>query len=137
MRALAYLVGVRLHHLLKRLRSLFPQWRGYYKLTIDRAIFNQIKNHEMFITAVQLSRIINSLNAVSRMYMRVPDNGLLTNAKDKFEVMLIYGSLLYEGLHEFRRLCRTLHFLPSWGLHQAEVDFLNQEMGHNWKCSGR
>lgn len=131
MRAIAYLIGVRIHHLQKRLRSLFPRWRRYHKLTIDRAVFGRIKNHEMFIAAVQLSRIINSLNAVSRMYMRIPDDGLLANSKDKLEVMLIYGSLLYEGLHEFQRLCSTLHSLPSWSHHQSEVDFLNQEMGRS------
>ncbi len=131
MRALAYLVGVRIHHVKKRLRLLISQWRRYYKLTIDRSVFGRIKTDEMFVTAVQLSRIVNSLNAIGRMYMRVPDDGLLSNSKDKLEVMLIYGSLLYEGLHEFQHLCRTLHRLPSWDLHLPEVEFLNREIGHS------
>jgi hypothetical protein len=130
MRAFAYLIGVRIHHLQKRLRSLVSPWRRYHKLTIEKSVFGKIKTDGMFIAAVQLSRIINSLNAVGRMYMRVPDDGALTNSKDKFEVMLIYGSLLYEGLQEFSRLCKTLHALPSWSLHQAEVDYLNHEIGH-------
>jgi hypothetical protein len=69
------------------------------------------------------------LLAITRIYTKVPDNGKLINAKDKLEVMLIFGSMVYEALLEFGRLSKTLSTLPGWNSHKKEVDFLNKERG--------
>jgi len=87
-----------LNHALKRIRLALAIFKKYYKLTIDANVFRQVKSHEIFIAAIQLSRITNSLVSVTRIYTKIPYNGRLINAKDKLEILLIYGSVVYEAL---------------------------------------
>jgi hypothetical protein len=127
--AISYLLRYRWARFQKRIRLLFLGTKRYHKLTIPKDTFHRIKDHEMFIAAIQLGRLANSLLAITRIYTKVPDNGKLINAKDKLEVMLIFGSMVYEALLEFGRLSKTLSTLPGWNSHKKEVDFLNKERG--------
>ena len=79
----------------KRLRLIRLRLKKYNKVSIDERVFNDLRRHHMFLAAIQLSRMVNSILSGNRIFLRIPDNGKLVNSNDKLEMLLLNGSILY------------------------------------------
>jgi len=112
----------------KRLRLARIGTKKYNKVSIDEKVFNNLRQHHMFLAAIQLSRIVNSLLSCTRIYLSIPDNGKLVNLNDKIEMLFISGSILYEGVLEFGRLSRRLKQLSVWNKMQSDISFINKQL---------
>ena len=87
---------------------------GIYRVKIKGDYIKELKSSDDFILAVQLSRIVNALRSSLRSYINVSNNDRWLDIKDRMDLLLIHGSMLYEAIHEFSRMSKRLSQLNYW-----------------------
>ena len=100
-----------------------------YEVTIKKDCIKELKSNEDFILAIQLSRIVNALRSSFRSYINVSNNDELLDMKDRIDILLLHGSMLYEAIHEFSSMCNRLSKLKYWQDHMDEIKLLTKEKG--------
>jgi hypothetical protein len=99
----------------------------YRTVYIKKADYEKAKKEPLFVTAVQLGRVANSIGACQRNYVRITDYGKLTQTKDQIEQLFVLSSLVYEGVKEFFRRKRQLSQLAAWNTHKHQIELLRRE----------
>ncbi len=100
------------------------------KVIIDPKYESSIKDDPDFVLAIQLSRIVNSLRSNLRSYLNVSSNSKLMDTKDRLDLMLVHGSLLYEAINVFSSHGKRFRELKLWNEKEEEFNFFNRERGN-------
>jgi hypothetical protein len=100
----------------------------YRVIFIRKTDFEQIKKLPVFVTALQLARLVNSLRSCFRIYVRINDWGRLTDTKDRIEELYIWASVLYEGAKELFRREEELRHTKVWRESRGRLGILKGEM---------
>lgn len=103
------------------------RYKKFYRIIIDKDVFNRVKNQDDFICSIQMARLINTLRSAQRTYLRIPDNGRLPNTKDRIEQEYIYASILFEALNSFLNLGGSVKNLRAWKTNNALTKYLHDE----------
>lgn len=98
-----------------------------YKVKIKEDYIEKLKSSEDFILAIQLSRIINSLRSNFRSYINVSNSDDLLDLKDRIDLLLIHGAMLYEAIHEFSSMSKRLAKLVFWRKNAKQIKMLQRE----------
>jgi len=61
----------------------------------------EVLKSEDFILAIQLSRVVNGLRSNFRTYLGVKNSAKMIAVKDRLDLLLIHGSMLYEAINVF------------------------------------
>jgi len=101
-----------------------------YKVTIKKNCIKELRSSEDFILAIQLSRIVNSLRSNFRSYINVSNNDDLLDFKDRIDLLLIHGSMLYEAIHKFSSMSKRLSQLNYW---KNNIEQIKELQGENNK----
>ena len=102
--------------------------RLYSRVFVERSLFQSAKNDKDFLLGLHLLRFASRLRSYQRIYLRIPDDGLLTNSQDRVNITLLMGATLFEGLQEFKTLQDDLRRLPSFCNVVETVKKLNRTM---------
>ena len=70
------------------------RYKKYYRILVDKEVFQQIKYQDDFVASIQLARFTNTIRAAQRSYLRIPDDGRLPNTKDRIEQQYVYASII-------------------------------------------
>jgi len=100
---------------------------GTYKVKIKKYWIKELKSSEDFILAVQLSRIVNSLRSNLRSYINVSNDDELLDLKDRLDLLLIHGAMLYEAIREFSSMSKWLSQFDCWKQNAEQVKALQKE----------
>ncbi len=101
------------------------------KIIIDPKQESTIKDDPDFVLAIQLSRIVNSLRSNLRSYLKVSSDSKLMDTKDRLDLMLIHGSMLYEAIKVFSSHGKRFKKLKLWSEKEEEFKFFNRERGND------
>ena len=126
---------IRLSKQIKKVRVSFWKYTKYRVIVIPKANFDKAKKEPLFVTAIQLGRLVNSLTSAQRIYLRILDWGRFTDTKDRIEQLFLWSSLLYEAIKEFFRREDDLKFMKSWQNHVSLIESLKKERdgrGSRW-----
>ena len=102
------------------------------EMSIDKVIIRhenpeELKSDRRFKIAVQLSRLLNTLRANQRQYLRVPDDGDPANKRDRFELILYHGAIVYEAMKTITSYGADLSQTATWRELQDTVQSLQEE----------
>ncbi len=101
------------------------------KVIVDPKHESSIRDDPDFILAIQLSRIVNSLRSNLRSYMNVSNNNKLIGTKDRLDLLLVHGSMLYEAINVFSSHGKRFRELKLWNEKTEEFNLLNRERGND------
>ena len=82
------------------------------RVFVEGSVFRTAKNEKDFLLGLYLLRFSSRLRSYQRIYLRIPDDGVPTNAQDRVNVTLLMGATLFEGLKAFKLLQPDLKELP-------------------------
>ena len=99
------------------------------KIILRDDCIDELRNDKAFKIVIQLSRIVNILRGSLRLYLNVSNEDKLLDVKDRFDLILIHCSLLYEGIKEFTSLCKDLKNYDVWNDHFEEIKIITRESG--------
>jgi hypothetical protein len=100
------------------------------KAIIKPEYIEKLKNDDDFILAIQLSRIVNSLSSNFRSYINVSNDNHLINVKDRIDLLLIHGAMLYEAIKVFTAHGKRLKEFKIWDQISSEFKVFTQENGN-------
>ncbi|MFZ2448744.1 MAG: hypothetical protein WAW37_20470 [Syntrophobacteraceae bacterium] len=100
------------------------------KLKIKTDCPEALKKDDTFLDAIQLSRIVNALMSNLRSCYNVNNNDRLLDAKDRIDLLIAHGALMYEGTREFSKMCCRLKLLPLWCNDTIDSKWLTKEIGN-------
>lgn len=89
----------------------------------------KVKNSDDFILAIQLSRIINALRSNFRSHLNVSNDHHLINVKDRIDLLLIHGAMLYEAIKVVTSYGKRIKELKVWAKISSEFKFFSKENG--------
>ncbi len=98
-----------------------------YKVKIKERYIEELKSSKDLILAIQLSRIVNSLRSNFRSYINVSNKDDLLDLKDRMDLLLIHGAMLYEAIHEFSSISKRLSKLDFWKKNTEQIKRLQRE----------
>ena len=110
---------IRLSKQIKKVRVSFWKYTKYRVIVVPKANFDKAKKEPLFVTAIQLGRLVNSLTVL--------DWGRFTDTKDRIEQLFLWSSLLYEAIKEFFRRECDLKSMKSWQQQIALIESLKKE----------
>lgn len=101
-------------------------------MNIDKVIIRhenpeKLKSDRGLKIAVQLSRLLNTLRANQRQYLRVPNDRDPANKRDRFELILYHGAIVYEAMKTINSYGADLSQTATWGELQDPVHSLQEE----------
>jgi len=88
-----------------------------------------LKREHRFRLSVQLSRLINAIQANKRHYRRIHEDDDPTTLRDQIELILYHGAIVYEGVTTLAKHGRDLRGLATWSRHNELVRRLQAEVG--------
>jgi len=100
-----------------------------FKVIIKKDVFNKIKNEDSFINAIVLSRIVNCLRSNQRCFIRTWEDDEITGIKDRFDLMLFHGAMLYDAIKSFKKLSSQLRNLDTYKKFENEIKIINKQFG--------
>ena len=71
------------------------------RATVKPDKIDGITKNDDFILAIQLSRVVNGLRSNFRSILGVSNDKKLIETKDRIDLLLIHGSMLYEAVNIF------------------------------------
>ena len=98
-----------------------------FKIFITKNQFNSLKNNEKFIDAIRLSRITNAIRASQSLILRTIKDKSIRGLRDKFEVILYYGAVVYEGIKTFYDMLDRLKILDEYINNIQDINYLCRE----------
>ena len=98
-----------------------------YEVKIKEDCIKELKSSEDFILAIQLSRIVNALRSNFRSYINVSNDDRMLDTKDRVDLLLIHGSMLYEAVREFSRMSKWFSQLNYWKKNTEQIKQLQTE----------
>lgn len=100
------------------------------RIRIKPSFIEKVGSVQDFVIAVQLGRVVNSLrsNLRSQLYVR---NDPLLQAKDRFDLLMIQGGMLYEAIKDFPINGKRLSELQAWGRKKQKIKMLNRQKSDN------
>jgi hypothetical protein len=104
-----------------------------HKILIRPDGFGTKISQSRFKLAIQLSRLLNVIRSNQRSYLRIEDNADPANRRDRLELVLYQGAILYETIITLFKHSRELKSLNTW---LQEADRLRRiQNEHNNKNS--
>ena len=103
--------------------------RKYVQVFIKKECLNELKNNNDLLILIQLSRIVNSLRSSLRSYMAVENEDIVIKTKDRFDIILIHGSLLYEAIKALSKHANRFCSLKIWDNISEECKGFNKQLG--------
>ncbi len=101
------------------------------KISCDN--INELKNKRSFKLAVQFSRLLNIIRANQRQYLRIENNNDPANIRDRIELILYHGAIIYESIKNILGYSKDLNKLEVWSEHETKVKRIQNE--YNNKAS--
>jgi hypothetical protein len=71
--------------------------------------------------AIQLSRLINAIQANKRHYLRITNSSDSLTIRDQIELIIYHGAIIYEGLSTITKYCKELDKLNCWNTNDLLV----------------
>lgn len=90
---------------------------------------DKLKEDKTFRIVIQLCRMVNILRGNLRLFLSVSNEDRLLDVKDRFDLLLIHCSLLYEAMKEFTSLCKNLKNYDVWNEHFEDIKIITREFG--------
>ena len=97
------------------------------RIRISGDNIDKLKKQRSFKLAVQLSRLLNVIRANQRQYLRINDDDDPANVRDRIELILYHGAIVYESLKTLLGYSRDLKQLKSWSDNSITVKKIQSE----------
>ena len=97
---------------------------------IKKGYIDALRHSEDFIIVIQLSRIVNSLRSNFRSYLNVSNNDKVIDTKDRIDLLLIHGSMLYEAIHEISKIGKQLTKMKLDKSDLENINIFKKEIGN-------
>lgn len=101
------------------------------KIVLKTTNPDELKTNRSFKIAIQLSRLSNLIRANQRQYLRIPNDKDPANMRDRFELILYHGAIVYEAIKTLLRYSKDLKNLPTWCQESETVKRLYKEWNNN------
>ena len=102
-------------------------WKQFHRISVDRDEYLRLRTNEDFVNSIQLSRLVNAIRASQRNYLRIPNNGNMSNTRDMIEYQYYYASLVYEATKSLLDLGGKLKHLRAWQDNALLIKELHRE----------
>jgi len=99
------------------------------KVTLRDDCIDKLREDKAFRIVIQLCRMVNILRGSLRLYLNVSNEDRVLDVKDRFDLILIHSSLLYEAIKEFSALCKDLKNYDVWMEHFEDIKIITKESG--------
>ncbi len=86
-----------------------------------------LEKERRFQLAVQLSRLINTIQANKRQYLRIPEDDDPTTLRDQIELILYHGAIVFEAIMTVARYAADLCTLAAWSSNSDLVKRVQME----------
>lgn len=96
-----------------------------------------LKNDERFAIALQLSRFVNVLRANQRHYLRIVEEHDPASMRDKIELILHHGAIVFEAEKTMLDYGGELERTPTWSSKAAAVNLIKAEFGDQMSFTHR
>lgn len=102
----------------------------YIQTFIKKEYLSELKNDKQeLLFIIQLSRIVNSLRSNLRSYIAVDETDIIKMTKDRLDIILIHGSLLYEAIGAISIHGRRIKCCKIWNEISEEYKYFNKQNG--------
>lgn len=92
---------------------------------------DELKEQPDFKLAVQLSRLLNVIRANQRQYLRINNDDDPANVRDRLELILYHGAIIFESVKTLLCYSKQLKRLNSWINNIVEVQKIQREFNNN------
>ena len=99
------------------------------RIRIRSDAIGTLKKQHRFKLAVQLSRLLNVIRSSQRHYLRIENNADPANTRDRLELILYHGAIVFEAVKSVLEHSRELMALPTWSQEAEKVHRIQHE--HN------
>ncbi len=99
---------------------------------MNRVLFNDnakqlVEEYRMFSLAIQLSRMKNIIRSNQRQYLKIDPDGTPTDKRDRLELILYHGAIIYEATETILKNSSTLKNLQAWKSKLAGIKKMKQD----------
>lgn len=91
----------------------------------------KLKCNRRFRIAIQLSRLLNALRANQRQYLRMPDDDTPANRRDRLELILYHGAIVFEATKTMQNYGGALSQTETWEERQDTVHRIQVETNNS------
>ena len=92
---------------------------------------DKLKKQRDFKLAVQLSRLLNVIRAKQRQYLRINNDDDPANVRDRLELILYHGAIIFEPVKTILCYSKQLKRLNSWINNIVAVQRIQREFNNN------
>lgn len=86
-----------------------------------------LENERNFKLAVQLSRIVNTIQSNKRQYLRITDDSDPASLRDRMELILYHAAIIFEAIMTFMKYSKDLARLSTWSSKAEMVKRIQNE----------
>jgi len=101
-----------------------------FEYFITKEELNMLKRDIKFLTAIRLMRMDNIITTLQSLFYRVlvlDKEDTVSNKRDRLELILYYGAVLYESLKTFYDTKDLLKSLEEYKINVEDINYLFQE----------
>lgn len=86
-----------------------------------------VEKFQIFSLAIQLSRIKNIIRSNHRQYLKIDSSGSPTDKRDRLDLILYHGAIIYEATETLIKNSNTLNNLQTWKNEMASINKMKQD----------
>jgi hypothetical protein len=101
-----------------------------FKYYITKEDFNALKKDIKFMNAIRLLRMENIIITFLSLITKTYSNDTNSDRRDRMEIILYYGAVLYESLNTIYNMKAQLENLNEYKRHIKDINYLFQELNN-------